>query len=45
MNPTWTAVNLADVRTDVLRGLDLRRGPAPAVAAVRAELDARRAEG
>jgi hypothetical protein len=45
MGPVWTAVDLADVRTDVLKSLDLARGPAAAAAAVRAELEARRAEG
>ena len=41
----WSAMDLASVRTDVLKGLDLARGPAPAAQAVRAELAARRAEG
>ena len=41
---TWGAIDLANVRTDVLAGLDLRHGPAAARAAVRAELAARRAE-
>jgi len=42
--PVWTALNLADVRTDVLTSLDLARGPAAAAHAVRTELAARRAE-
>jgi hypothetical protein len=42
--PVWTAVSLASIRTEVLRSLDLARGPAPAAAAVRAELAARHAE-
>ena len=45
MSPlVWSALDLTNVRTDVLKSLDLARGPAAAVAAVRAELDARRAE-
>ena len=40
----WTAVNLADVRTDVLQSIDLRNGPAAAALAVRQELAARRNE-
>ena len=40
----WIALDLSNVRTDVLRGLDLRNGPPAAVAAVRSELAARHAE-
>jgi hypothetical protein len=43
-NLTWTALDLSNVRTEVLAGLDLRGGPPAAVAAVRSELAARRAE-
>jgi hypothetical protein len=39
-----TAVRLDEDRTDVLRGLDLRGGPLPAVRQVHRELDARRDE-
>jgi hypothetical protein len=42
--PVWTALDLTNVRTDVLRSLDLTRGPAAAAHAVRTELAARRAE-
>jgi hypothetical protein len=42
--PVWTAIRLDDVRTDVLRGLDLRLASPPAVRAIRAELAVRRAE-
>jgi hypothetical protein len=41
---TWTAVRLDEVRTDVLAGLDLRKGPWWAVRQVRAELAARAEE-
>jgi len=41
---TWTALDLTNVRTDVLAGLDLRHGPPAAAKAVRTELAARRAE-
>jgi hypothetical protein len=40
----WSAVRLDEVRTDVLAGLDLRRGPCWAVRQVRRELAARRDE-
>jgi hypothetical protein len=40
----WSALDLTNVRTDVLRSLDLSHGPAAAVQAVRTELAARRAE-
>jgi hypothetical protein len=40
----WTALRLDEVRTDVLAGLDLRRGPWQAVRQVRRELAARRDE-
>ena len=42
--PVWTALDLTNVRTDVLIGLDLTRGPRAAAQAVRTELAARRAE-
>jgi hypothetical protein len=44
-NPAvWTAVNLSQVRTEVLQGLDLTRGPRAAADAVRDELRVRAAE-
>ena len=40
----WTAVNLSQVRTEVLRSLDLTHGPRAAADAVRDELRVRAAE-
>jgi hypothetical protein len=42
--PVWTAIDLTDVRTDVLRSINLKNGPPAARDAVRAELAARRGE-
>lgn len=40
--PTWTAVNLANVRTEFLASIDRERIPAPAARAIAQELDSRR---
>ena len=45
MSPTWSAVDLVNVRTDFLRSVDLTRIPVPAAYAIRQELAARRNEG
>ena len=42
--PTWTAVDLANVRTGFLRSVDLARIPVAAASAIRQELAARRRE-
>ena len=44
MQPVWTALDLTNVRTDVLQGSNLARGPQAARNAVLTELAARRAE-
>lgn len=40
--PTWTAVDLANVRTEFLASIDRTRIPAPAARAITQELQARR---
>jgi hypothetical protein len=40
----WTALDLTNVRTDVLKSLDLTRGPLAAARVVRAELATRQNE-
>jgi len=44
MPPAWSAVDLANVRTDFLRSIDLARIPVPAAHVIRQELSARRNE-